>query len=470
MGSKNNRRGNTAISAVVPVYNMEKYLEDCLISIAKQRVPFYEVILVNDGSTDQSERICKKYCEQYKIFRLVSQKNAGLAEARNVGIRLARGDYIVFIDSDDMVRADMTLCMENALENNEYDAVFYNSAVLYEDREGEPLNYFVRDRQFYGREMSGYDYLSESFPKNYIISACMAVYCLQFIRDQGIYFPKGIYFEDNVFCLQTYIMAKKIKCINEALYIRRCRTGSIMSDLNSYRKCQDLIKVNGAVCDVLKNSKINALLQVHVVSYYFISTWKRLRESDFRDALTDEWNSFLITFHDNWLDKYWTEDMELGDLLTLCIYYNKFRENYLLELKQIRSRIEQELVRKIKGLPLSNPNQTVGIYGIGRHTERMLGLYQKYVGNINKNLFFIVTKNPGKQSEYEGHPLITCDRIPMDAERIIISSLTYKNDMLEQLKRVGISEEIIYELYADNEYCDLLTITDILGLDENSFD
>lgn len=474
--------GKVTISAIVPVYNVEKYLKDCLDSIIGQIVPFDEVILVNDGSTDNSRRICEVYCERYSYLKIVDQANQGLSAARNAGIRLAAGDYIVFIDSDDMVREDMTLRLGEILNSSGYDAVFYDGDVYYEDRTGEPSNYFTRGGRFYGRDMRGRDYLRKAFLEDYVVSACMAAYRVRFIRDNLIYFPEGIYFEDHAFCLQTYLMAEKVRCIDHALYIRRCRSGSIMSDMDSGRKCRDFIKVNFAVYDVLEKSGADTLLQVRLVSYYFIMTWKRVMELNSDGTVLNEWNALLDVFCSKWHEKYQSVELELGDMLTLFVFYSQCGRNNLehlpylpmfigkcpaddlTDLRRLRRRIEQELVQKIKGLPLSDTHQMVGIYGIGKHTEKMIGLYKKYVGEIKGKIFFIVTENPGSPSEYAGCPLLTCDQIPVNTDRIIISSLTYKKDMLGQLEKAGIAKQIVHELYKSHEFCDLPTIENALQM------
>ena len=462
------RMGKVTISAVVPVYNVENYIKDCLDSIVGQTVPFDEVILVNDGSTDDSRRICEAYCENYTYFQMANQENQGPSAARNAGIRLAAGDYIVFIDSDDMVRADMALRLGEILDGSRYDAVFYNADVCYGDRAGEPPNYFTRGGRFYERDMGGKDYLWEAFLEDYVVSPCLAAYRVQFITDNQIYFPEGIYFEDHSFCLQTYLMAEKVRCIDYTLYIRRCRSGSIMSDMDSERKCRDFIQVNLAVYDVLEKSGADTLLQIRLVSYYFIMTWKRLMESNFGGTALGGWDSLLDVFREKWHEKYQLAKLGLGDMLTLFVFYSQYGGEYLAGLQRLRERIEQELVKKIKGLPLSCADRTVGIYGIGRHTEKMLELYKKYVGEIKGKLFFIVTDNPMSQPEYAGYPLLTYDRVPAGTDRIIISSLTYKKDMLGQLEKAGIAKEIVHELYVGHEFCDLLTIEDILQIGQKN--
>ena len=100
------------ISVIVPIYNMEKYLESCIESLIKQTISKddLEVLLINDGSVDNSEAICKKYTEKYSFLKLFSKENEGLSKTRNFGIRNAQGKYFVFLDPDD----ELT---ENSLEN-----------------------------------------------------------------------------------------------------------------------------------------------------------------------------------------------------------------------------------------------------------------------------------------------------------------------------------------------------------------
>ena len=94
------------ISVIVPVYNVEKYLEECLDSIQNQTYSNIEIILVNDGSTDNSKKICEKYCKRDSRFLLINQENQGLSAARNKGVEISTGEYIVFVDSDDIIKTN----------------------------------------------------------------------------------------------------------------------------------------------------------------------------------------------------------------------------------------------------------------------------------------------------------------------------------------------------------------------------
>lgn len=98
---------DSLISVIVPVYNVEKYLEKCIDSIVNQTFDHLEIILVNDGSTDHSLEICEKYKVQDKRIKVIDKKNGGLSDARNVGTQVAMGKFITFVDSDDFIDSDM---------------------------------------------------------------------------------------------------------------------------------------------------------------------------------------------------------------------------------------------------------------------------------------------------------------------------------------------------------------------------
>ena len=108
------------ISIIIPVYNVEKYLRVCLDSVINQSYSDFEVILVDDGSTDSSPSICDEYCSNDSRFQVIHQENMGLASARNTGIRAAKGEYLYFIDSDDCIHPDLLKIMVSAAEY--YDA------------------------------------------------------------------------------------------------------------------------------------------------------------------------------------------------------------------------------------------------------------------------------------------------------------------------------------------------------------
>ena len=113
-------------SVIIPVYNSEKYLNKCIDSIVTQDYENFELILVDDGSSDSSQKICREYADRFENVSLICQENSGPSAARNRGIDCAKGDYITFVDSDDWVRDDYFIKLEAAL-NDEPDVLFFGT-------------------------------------------------------------------------------------------------------------------------------------------------------------------------------------------------------------------------------------------------------------------------------------------------------------------------------------------------------
>ncbi len=122
------------VSVIIPVYNVEKYLDKCINSLIKQSCfEKLEIILVNDGSTDNSQNICEKYSLKYNNINLISKENGGVSSARNVGITMATGKYIAFVDADDYVASDFFENMVDTIETYNAELVVYDYYVVYED-------------------------------------------------------------------------------------------------------------------------------------------------------------------------------------------------------------------------------------------------------------------------------------------------------------------------------------------------
>ena len=161
------------ISVIIPVYNVRKYIEKCLDSILNQTVPFDEIIVVNDGSTDGSEIVCRKYQSAHPGIILIEQKNLGLSEARNRGMKRATGDYIVFVDSDDWVSDCMCETIKSIVADRDLDVVYYAAQIVKETPVKISSEAYARDEETSGIVMNGFDSLIKLFPSYYQMSVCM---------------------------------------------------------------------------------------------------------------------------------------------------------------------------------------------------------------------------------------------------------------------------------------------------------
>ena len=213
------------ISIVVPVYNVEDYLEDSLNSVLNQTFDDFEVICVDDESTDTSLEILNDFKNKDSRIKVISQKNKGNGGARNTGLKHATGDYVYFFDSDDELFPEALEKMYNNAINNKSDLVLFKIA---RSIEGEPLNYnrpiFPLDKKFKGKDFDNFTFTYKDI-KHYIMdSGYFAVwakfYKKEFLdkHDDILAFPENTAFGDVRFHIASLILASRISFVNDYLY------------------------------------------------------------------------------------------------------------------------------------------------------------------------------------------------------------------------------------------------------------
>ena len=224
------------VSVVIPVYNVEKYLLECLKSIANQTLKNIEMICVNDGSTDQSLDILLNYALQDNRITVITQDNGGLSSARNVGAKYARGEYIYFMDSDDWLEEDaLEIAYRTALNKN-LDVVVFD-AVAFTDSEElvERQQYFAKvyERQHdyicEGGVYKGSQLLKKMLEYGeYQPSAWLKVISKKFFVENDLWFYNGILHEDNLYTYKMFLLADRVCHIPRTFFHRRIREDSIM--------------------------------------------------------------------------------------------------------------------------------------------------------------------------------------------------------------------------------------------------
>lgn len=186
------------ISVIVPVYNVEKYLEKCILSILHQTYSHLQIILVNDGSVDNSVAICEKYAAQDKRIVFVSQENKGQSVARNIGLGHVKGDYISFVDSDDYIDADFYEICVREMEDNDMLVWGYRRV----DENGQVLNIRRLNRE----------------QKFILVSPWSKLFKTSTFFRNHLSFPSDMIFEDVVFSFRCWMSFSKIKVINSFGY------------------------------------------------------------------------------------------------------------------------------------------------------------------------------------------------------------------------------------------------------------
>lgn len=210
------------LSVIIPVYNVEKYLRECLDSVVNQTFKDIEIILIDDGSTDKSLDICKEYAQKDNRIKIIRQENKGLSAARNTGLNAANGEYIAFVDSDDYID---TTAYEIALAHiNEADIVFFGI-----ENFGEKLSDPAQE------DYCKLKYEGKVLPDNEIrrSSNCFAwnkIFKKSIIDKYSIRFADGFKYEDAGFYWKYILNANSAYYINQNFYKYRRRSASIMAE------------------------------------------------------------------------------------------------------------------------------------------------------------------------------------------------------------------------------------------------
>ena len=212
------------ISIIIPVYNVEKYLSQCLDSIINQTFKDFECICVNDGSKDNSLNILQEYSKKDNRIKIVSQENKGVSIARNVGMKISKGKYISFIDSDDWICNDYLEVLYNNMEKFDYDIVICNHYFYYsKDDKLVPVVYDI----VINKETTSFD----RFICGYNRGAVWArLYKREFLENNKMSFLENVVMEDYIFSIITYLSTKKVLFLNDNLYYYRKQTATIMSN------------------------------------------------------------------------------------------------------------------------------------------------------------------------------------------------------------------------------------------------
>lgn len=211
------------ISIIVPVYNSSKYLRSCIDSILKQSLSDWELILVNDGSTDDSGEICDEYAVKYPAIRVIHKENAGVSEARNTGLVAATGEYVGFVDSDDTIRPEMYQEMYDAAMENDAEIVMCDAVTVYPDGRTEP-DTIAQLSESCAIEHSNW---TPDLLKEMAGSAWRCIYQRRLIERNRVRFPTSLKFsEDRIFNLYLMGYASRLCYLKKGFYNRLMWEGS----------------------------------------------------------------------------------------------------------------------------------------------------------------------------------------------------------------------------------------------------
>lgn len=252
-------------SIIVPIYDVEKYIHKCLESIINQTYNDIEIILVDDESPDNCPEICDKFEQKDKRIKVIHKKNGGLSDARNAGLKIATGDYVLFVDSDDYI--DTKTCENFLIYTNSNADVIIGNAIV------EKENISFMDHILCSDIMTGKEYLLKAYKNGKApMAAWLNLYRREFLIDNNLYFKYGILHEDEQFTPRVLLKANTVIVTQNNFYHYVIRNNSITTKIdkrknasNLYDTCEELLEIYNVIEDnELKDYLIDSLVEKYL--------------------------------------------------------------------------------------------------------------------------------------------------------------------------------------------------------------
>lgn len=409
------------ISIIVPVYNVEMYLEECLDSILSQTYKNYEVICVNDGSTDDSYAILCRYANENEKIRIINNTcNRGQSYARNRGLEIAAGDYIVFVDSDDMLIPDaLERLTAQVMEENPVDIIYYDMAIK-DERSGRDGNIEPesekKDSANRGKAVL-VKYEEQNPP---IVEVCRQMIKKDFLEHNQIAFYEGIYHEDVLFSFHCGLKTEKAFYLPENLYIYRKRENSTMTTMN-FKRAESIYMV-------------------------LIELWKYWRSG--------EWTEEINLFFEDFLNKWYMQFLKVSSYFSgkaLCTTGNAadcFLYQILMCDRSTAFRHVDFGAKEIRQIELAREIMVYGAGEVGVEVVRYLRMNHISVSKV------LVTEKKFNPERVFDIPVVEFDAAEIPQDTVIIVGILNSNhaavdSIINRLRSRKFFHYIMYNEHTD---------------------
>ena len=276
----------TKISIIVPVYNVEKYISRCLDSLVNQTLNDIEIIVVNDGSIDNSQKVIDGYAKKYKNVKSYTKENGGQGSARNFGLTKSSGEYVGYVDSDDYVELDMYEKLYNKAKENDSDIVICDNYNVYEKKE---KNLDIERIFFDDNKINAF------FGKKAVWNK---IYKKNLLLKNKLKFRSKVWYEDLDFTIKAIISAKNIDYVRQPLYNYLIREGSTMNNSNVKRN----LEILDAFDEILKYKNYknyNDIIEFLAIDHIYISAIVRIIKANANKKLKNDTINELLSYMNN---------------------------------------------------------------------------------------------------------------------------------------------------------------------------
>lgn len=273
-------------SFIVPAYNVEKYISKCIDSLLKQDIVDYEIIVVNDGSTDATDKIIReKYAD--KVIYVDKGYNSGLSDTRNYGLEIARGKYILFIDSDDYIEQNILGQLKDEINKfGTIDVVYVGHIVDSKNGMQRKLNYSCINKKMSSAEFLKCELSERRLP----IPACFAIYRKEFLDTSKIQFETGILHEDELWSPTVMLKSESIVALDICFYHYVQREGSITKRKDLTQNGLDVMYISSrllVMSNDIKDTRLRLLFNNHTAMLYMKGMCRgRLYRAEYREKFS----------------------------------------------------------------------------------------------------------------------------------------------------------------------------------------
>jgi glycosyltransferase involved in cell wall biosynthesis len=262
-----------SFSIVVAIYNIDIYLENCIMSLINQCSNKTEILLVDDGSTDKSREICQLYVQKYSNIKYYLKENGGLSDARNFGLLKATKKYVFFVDGDDYLPQNVLRMIDQKI-NDEYDIISANYRIVTPNKTSDMI------LNTSSVEFTGQEYLIDKLKINkYVSMVWRNIYNRAFLIKNQLFFEKNLLHEDEEWTPRVFLLASTVFSINDIIYNYQIRSNSISNynNFESVKNSDHLIKTcykNKDIFVDIKNKKLRKLLLNYVADLYLSAVFR----------------------------------------------------------------------------------------------------------------------------------------------------------------------------------------------------
>lgn len=308
------------ISIIVPVYNIENYIEKCIDSINKQDYSNYELLLIDDGAIDSSGKKCDELSRNNENIIVIHKKNGGLSDARNAGIERATGEYIMFIDGDDFLYDDKCLSkIVKCIEETNADVIQYKMIYYYENK-----NKYVFNKDLILLNKNDGNCLKKLNESGQIsVSACDKIIRSSLLKDNGILFEKGLLSEDVKWSYKLYLVTKSIQTLNENIYVYRQQRANSISTTRSMKNAHDLFNTIMYWKNYNYENENYRIQYMNLIAYWYLILRVNYKSSYYTDEMKETFKKIdyeMVSYNQNYkVKKAYNLSKVIGFKMTILV-------------------------------------------------------------------------------------------------------------------------------------------------------